>query len=50
MPARGKALVKTELSIAIPEGTYARVGEWLFGGITAFVRVVEAGGLLKSRH
>lgn len=25
VPARGKALVKTELSIAIPEGTYARI-------------------------
>jgi hypothetical protein len=28
VPARGKALVKTDLSIAIPVGTYARVGEW----------------------
>jgi dUTPase len=27
VPARGKALVPTDLSIAIPEGTYARVGE-----------------------
>ena len=25
VPARGKALVKTDLSVAIPEGTYARV-------------------------
>ena len=25
VPARGKALVKTDLSIAIPEGTYARI-------------------------
>ena len=25
MPARGKALVKTDISIAIPPGTYARV-------------------------
>lgn len=25
MPARGKELVKTDLAIAIPEGTYARV-------------------------
>ena len=25
LPARGKALVKTDLSIAIPEGTYARI-------------------------
>lgn len=25
VPARGKALVQTDLSIAIPEGTYARV-------------------------
>jgi hypothetical protein len=27
VPARGKALVPTDLSIAIPEGTYARIGE-----------------------
>lgn len=27
IPARGKAIVKTDLSIAIPLGTYARVGE-----------------------
>lgn len=27
VPARGKALVPTDLSIAIPEGTYARVGK-----------------------
>jgi hypothetical protein len=26
VPARGKLLVKTDLSIAIPEGTYARIG------------------------
>lgn len=26
VPARGKALVPTDLSIAVPEGTYARVG------------------------
>lgn len=26
VPARGKALVPTDLSIAIPEGTYARIG------------------------
>jgi dUTP pyrophosphatase len=25
VPARGKALVKTGLSVAIPEGTYARI-------------------------
>ena len=25
MPARGKELVKTDLSIAIPAGTYARI-------------------------
>ena len=28
VPARGKALVPTDLSIAIPEGTYARVGNF----------------------
>lgn len=27
VPARGKALIPTDLSIAIPEGTYARVGK-----------------------
>ena len=26
VPARGKALVPTDLSIAVPEGTYARIG------------------------
>lgn len=26
VPARGKALVQTDLSIGIPEGTYARIG------------------------
>ena len=26
VPAGGKALVKTDLSIAIPENTYARIG------------------------
>jgi hypothetical protein len=30
VPARGKALVPTDLSIAIPEGTYARIGECSF--------------------
>ncbi|KAH9607492.1 hypothetical protein KSS87_017424 [Heliosperma pusillum] len=29
VPARGKALVATDLSIAIPQGTYARVGKSL---------------------
>ncbi|GKE29336.1 deoxyuridine 5'-triphosphate nucleotidohydrolase [Tanacetum coccineum] len=26
VPARGKALVATDLSIAVPQGTYARIG------------------------
>lgn len=26
VPARGKAVVKTDLAIAIPWGTYARIG------------------------
>ncbi len=30
VPARGKALVKTDIAIAIPEGTYARVGKSWF--------------------
>lgn len=29
VPARGKALVPTDLSIAVPEGTYARIGIFL---------------------
>ena len=28
VPARGKALIKTDLAIAIPEGTYGRVGKY----------------------
>ena len=27
VPARGKALVKTDLAISIPENTYARIGK-----------------------
>ncbi len=27
IPAEGKALVKTDIAIAIPEGCYGRVGE-----------------------
>ena len=27
IPAEGKALVKTEIAIALPEGCYGRVGE-----------------------
>lgn len=30
VPARGKALVPTDLSIAVPEGTYARIGKTSF--------------------
>lgn len=26
VPARGKALIPTDLSIAVPEGAYARIG------------------------
>ena len=26
--ARGKALLKTDVAIAVPAGTYGRVGEW----------------------
>lgn len=26
VPARGKALINTDLSIAVPPGTYARIG------------------------
>lgn len=28
VPARGKALVPTDLSIAVPQGTYARIGNF----------------------
>ena len=27
IPKHGKAIVKTDIAISIPEGTYARVGE-----------------------
>jgi len=27
VPARGKSLIPTDLSFAIPEGTYARIGK-----------------------
>lgn len=30
VPARGKALVKTDIAISIPENTYARVGKSFF--------------------
>jgi dUTP pyrophosphatase len=30
VPARGKALIPTDLSIAVPQGTYARVGNSSF--------------------
>ena len=29
IPAEGKALVKTDISLAIPEGHYGRVGEYM---------------------
>jgi dUTP pyrophosphatase len=43
VPARGKALVPTDLSVAIPHGTYARIGErrnrsLLFFLVSRFVR------------
>ncbi|KAG0609874.1 hypothetical protein M758_7G020300 [Ceratodon purpureus] len=41
VPARGKALVKTELSIAIPEGTYARVGECLYDGMLVLLKFMS---------
>jgi len=31
VPARGKALVKTNLAIALPHGTYGRIGEVWYG-------------------
>ncbi len=38
IPKRGKAIVKTDIAIAIPEGTYARVGEYtIFCLVRAFV-------------
>ena len=36
VPARGKALVPTDLSIAVPEGTYARIGNMIFFLIDSF--------------
>jgi hypothetical protein len=36
IPAGGKGLVKTDLSIAIPRDTYARVGQsWIVSGKAA---------------
>ena len=29
VPARGKAILKTDLAIAVPEGTYGRVGAFV---------------------
>jgi dUTP pyrophosphatase len=29
VPARGKALIATDISIAVPEGTYGRIGKLL---------------------
>lgn len=29
VPKKGKAIIKTDIAIAIPENTYARVGEWI---------------------
>ena len=29
IPKHGKAIVKTDLAISIPDGTYARVGTWV---------------------
>lgn len=28
VPAKGKALVPTDLTIAVPQGTYARIGNY----------------------
>lgn len=36
VPARGKALIPTDLSIAIPEGTYARIGNPFFSKSLCF--------------
>ena len=33
VPARGKAIVKTDLAISIPWGTYARIGKLLFASL-----------------
>ncbi|XP_058068889.1 deoxyuridine 5'-triphosphate nucleotidohydrolase-like isoform X2 [Magnolia sinica] len=33
VPARGKAVIPTDLSIGIPQGTYARIGNYTFLGV-----------------
>lgn len=38
VPARGKALLKTDIAIAMPPGTYGRIGGQL---VDALVRVVQ---------
>lgn len=47
VPARGKALVPTDLSIAIPEGTYARVGERPTSPVPLLSRLVSLSGCLR---
>ena len=51
VPARGKALVPTDLSIAIPEGTYARIGKLAAGldGGDAFLDVLVVSFLFAPR-
>ncbi len=48
MPARGKALVKTDLSIAIPVGTYARVGEFSISLTTPTTMLVNTFAFFKG--
>jgi len=40
VPKKGKAIVKTDIAIAIPENTYARVGEFMCSfirGLLSFI-------------
>jgi hypothetical protein len=36
IPARGKSLVKTDIAIAIPQNTYARIGKSV---VSVFMRI-----------
>ena len=53
VPARGKALVDLQLSIAVPEGTYGRVAPRSgLGELTAMIyrEISQAHTLVASKH
>ena len=48
VPAKGKALVKTDIQIALPDGCYGRVGKILIHIRGALIFVDFVVGLKKS--